>query len=413
MFRWLLIVSLSFASLCGSASLADVWPGFRGPNGSSVGKTAPPTKWDLESGENVAWTADLAGRGVSGPIVAGGRVFVTASSGPTEDRLHVFAFDAGSGKQLWQRQFWATGRTLFHPTSANAAPTPATDGERIYAFYSSNDLICLDLAGNVQWMRGLVLEHPRLGNDVGMASSPVVAGEAVVVQCECQGDSFAAAFDRRTGKALWTIPREPGANWASPVATSISVDGVATPAVVLQGSDGVALYSAATGERLASVDLPTGGIASVTVVDNALLVPASDGKLHFVSLVAGDIDPKSRRWASPTLSPGNASPLQLEAGVCVLTGAGVLVLGDPATGEVLWRKRLGGSFWATPVAAGNTVYAVSDSGTVFVVDAANKGEIVGEYELGEGQDVLGSPAIADGALYIRSHTKLWKIAEKK
>ena len=111
------------------------WPMFRGPGGRSVGQAVDlPVEWSVADGKNVAWQADLPGRGVSGPIVVDGKVFVTASSGPNRDRLHVVAFDAGSGKQLWHRQFWATGKSLCHGTSANAAPTPASDGERIFAF---------------------------------------------------------------------------------------------------------------------------------------------------------------------------------------------------------------------------------------------------------------------------------------
>ena len=130
--------------------------------------------------ENIVWTANLPGRGVSSPIVVGGKVVVTANSGPRQERLHVLAFDAKSGRELWHRQFWATGRTLTHPVGANAAPTPASDGKRIFAFYSSNDLIALDLDGNLLWFRGLAHDYPKAGNDIGMSSSPTVVGDTVV-----------------------------------------------------------------------------------------------------------------------------------------------------------------------------------------------------------------------------------------
>jgi outer membrane protein assembly factor BamB len=101
------------------------WPQFRGADSSGVSadKNVPTS-----IGENIAWSAELPGRGLSGPIVVGGRVFLTASSGYQQDRLHILCFDAITGKRLWERQFWATGRTLCHPKMCNATPTPASDG---------------------------------------------------------------------------------------------------------------------------------------------------------------------------------------------------------------------------------------------------------------------------------------------
>ncbi|MFM7072835.1 MAG: PQQ-binding-like beta-propeller repeat protein, partial [Planctomycetota bacterium] len=136
------------------ANAAD-WAQFRGPAGTSVAADAKlPTSFNVADNQNVAWRADLPGRGPSSPIVVADRVVVTCSDGPLQEKLIVACFDAKSGKSLWRRQFWATGRTYSHPDSANAAPTPASDGKRIFAFYSSNDMVCLDLDGNLQWFRG-------------------------------------------------------------------------------------------------------------------------------------------------------------------------------------------------------------------------------------------------------------------
>ena len=145
-----------------------------------------------------------------------GRVIATSASGASQDRLHVHAFDAASGKSLWERQFWATGRTLCHPTSSVAACSPMSDGQRIFAFFSSNDLVCLDLNGNLLWYRGLTLDYPTAANDVGMSSSPLVVDGTVIVQVENKGDSFAAGLDAETGQTRWKIPRKPEMNWTSP-----------------------------------------------------------------------------------------------------------------------------------------------------------------------------------------------------
>ncbi|MFT3879183.1 MAG: PQQ-binding-like beta-propeller repeat protein [Gemmatales bacterium] len=110
-----------------SFTAAGDWPSYRG-NGSAAGTSNLPLTWSKT--ENLLWSAPLPGQGPASPIVIGNTVFVTASSGYKQDRLHVFAFDGATGKKQWERQLWATGRTECHPKSAMAAPTPTADSER-------------------------------------------------------------------------------------------------------------------------------------------------------------------------------------------------------------------------------------------------------------------------------------------
>ena len=155
---------------------ASDWPQFRGTQGSAVAVDANlPASLDAQ--RNIAWKVNLPGQGHSSPVIVGDRVFVTCASGPKGKRLHALCFDAITGKQRWERQFWATGRTMCHEKMSNATPTPASDGQRIFAFYSSNDLICLDLEGNLQWFRGLNHDYQNASNSLGMSSSPI--GEIV------------------------------------------------------------------------------------------------------------------------------------------------------------------------------------------------------------------------------------------
>lgn len=391
--------------LCSQLVLAEDWPQFRGPRASSVAEAVNlPTTWSAKEGTNIAWKADLPGRGVSGPIVVGDTVVVTASSGPNESREHVLAFRAGDGQLLWHRRFWAMGRTFFHPTSSNAAPTAASDGERIFAFFSSNDLISLDLEGNVQWIRGLTLDHPRVGNDVGMSSSPVVAGNAVVVLCECQGDSFAIGCDRRTGATLWEVPRPKGSNWSSPIAMKLSD---AQSAVAMQGSDGLTLLDANTGEELTKWPGELETISSPTASGTIAYLP-SDGGLIALDLT----NPRepAERWRNNKLTPGNSSPIVAGEQVLVVKNGGVLVSGATTDGELHWQERIGGNYWATPVVSGQMLYAVSDAGKVTVVDIAT-GKTVSENDLGEA--TLGSPAVGADGLYFRSERTLRKVAAQE
>ncbi len=330
---------------------------------------------------------------------------VTASSGVKQDRLHVLCFDAADGKPLWHRQFWATGRTLTHPASANAAPTPASDGKLVFAFYSSNDMACLDLDGNLKWFRGLAHDYPAAGNDVGMSSSPIVVGDVVVAQVECQGDSFATGIDKLTGETRWRValPRE--ASWASPAV--MQGDDPKEALVLLQSPSGLEAVRAQTGEPAWKYPVACDSISSPVVVDGIVYV-ASKG---MTALQPGQGPDPEVLWNTQNLQPGAASPIVGDGRLVIVNRAGVLNCAASSDGKVQWRVRLEGEFWGTPVAVGNRVYAISQKGkgqVVEISDDGQSGKVIGSGQL-EG-NIQSSPAIVDGALYVRSDEHLWKIA---
>ncbi|MDC0934723.1 PQQ-binding-like beta-propeller repeat protein [Pirellulales bacterium] len=393
--------------ICNSATAdpsADDWPAFRG-NSASVAQSATlPLSWSVESGENIAWTADLPGRGVSSPIVVDGRVIVTAASGPREDRLHVLAFDQKTGEKLWQRNFWATGRTLFHPLSSVAANTPASDGQRVFAVFSSNDVFALDLNGDIAWIRGLNLQHPLAGNDVGMGSSPAVVDGAVIVQSEAQGASFAMALDAESGATRWEVDRPRRASWCSPIAVPYQRDGQTIAAAVLQSGGRVDIHRADTGEKLWGAELGCEAMSS-PVFDGRLFLPAG-GILAF-QLQDENGAPRNV-WRETRARSTSASPVIYREKAYVINRAGVLSC-QPIEGPGAWKLRLGGQFWATPIAAGNHLYCINQDGKAYVVELGEKGSVAGESEFGV--QVLGSPAVSGDALFVRSHGSLWKIAK--
>lgn len=392
-------------TLIGAAfSIGADWSHFRGSDGSSFS-----AQTDLPAGENIGesivWKKDLPGRAVSGPIIVGNKVFVTASGGPKDEQLFVLAYDADTGEELWRRQFWATGRTLHHPTSATAAPTPASDGESIFAFYSSNDLICLDLDGNLRWLRGLTVDFPAAYNDTGMASSPLVIGDTVIVQVESFGDSFAAGIDKRTGETRWRIPRKTNSNWCSPVLWHSPQGDVA----LLQSSDRLSAIEPLTGKEIWAYEADCSTIPSPTVAGKTIYL-ASGG---VTALEPKGNDAPSALWKGNRLGPDSASPIVVNDSIYVINGAGVLVCGDVKDGKVKWQTRLSGTYWATPVVAGSHLYAVNQDGLLQVVklpDGEGKGEVVAKHELGEG--AFGSPAIGDGAIYIQSEKSLFKFGKR-
>lgn len=390
-------------SLCSVVAAGD-WLQFRGTDNRSVAAAEPvPAEWDDE--KNVAWKVGLPGDGVSSPIVVDNRVVVTASSGPNQDRLHVLCFDVENGQLLWHRQFWATGRTLHHPTSSVAANSPASDGERIFAFFSTNDLIALDLDGNLLWLRGLTSDYPKAGNDVGMASSPVVVDSTVIVQVENQGDSFAAGIDAETGVNRWKIPRNESENWASP--TVLSTGNGGQDLVLLQSGTELVAIEPRTGSTVWKFESACGTIPSAAVDGNEVYVP-SEG-LTALSLPAEGGDP-TRLWQSNKLSAGSASPVVHDGKVYIVKRAGVLSCGEAESGDVLWQLRLKGTFWATPVLADGHLFLINQEGVAQIVSVdGEEGKLVSQYDFGE--QVLSSPAVADGAIYFRGESNLWKIAE--
>ncbi|MEI6256533.1 MAG: PQQ-binding-like beta-propeller repeat protein [Planctomycetota bacterium] len=386
------------AGCCVTATAAD-WPEFLGPLGRGVATEAIRMRWS--EAEGIAWKADLPGRGVSSPIVVGDLVVVTASSGARQDRLHILALDRQTGRTAWHRQFWATGRTFAHSTSAVAAGTPASDGKRIVALFSSCDLFALDLAGRLLWQRNLAVEHPRSGNDIGMGSSPRIIEDTVVVQIDCQGDAFAIGVDAATGADRWTAPREKIASWSSPLAVTSPEHGAC---VLLQSPRGLDLRRVADGETVWSWKGDCSTIPGTAESGATLYVPGTG----IVAVAVGSDSAAAPAWRSNKLSCGIASPVVWGDSIACLNRAGVLVVAATADGNVRGQVRLAGSFWASPLVAGTTLIAANKDGKTFLVSTVGEPKIIAENELPG--TFTATPALADGSLYLRSETTLWKVA---
>src|SRR5206468_2022676 len=98
-----------------------------------------------------------------------------------------------------------------------AAPTPATDGERVYALFATGDLVCLGADGDLLWYRALARDYPHISNQVGMAASPVLYKDVLLVPMETADESFAAGLDKLTGTNRWKVRRPREINWGTPV----------------------------------------------------------------------------------------------------------------------------------------------------------------------------------------------------
>ncbi|MBK8094343.1 MAG: PQQ-binding-like beta-propeller repeat protein [Verrucomicrobiaceae bacterium] len=382
---------LSLLSLSFTSAHAD-WLQFRGPGATAVSTEAAVPAEQLK----IAWTADLPGRGLSAPIIVGQRVFVTCASGPEQETLHVFCFDVASGKKKWERSMRSTGRTMTHPKTSVAAATPCSDGERVFALFSSNDLFAFDLDGNLLWLRGLTYDYANASNSLGMAQSPVVLDGTLVVQSENDSESFAAGLDVASGRNKWKLDRPKAANWSSAT--------IWNNVVALQSSKGILGVDPGTGKTM--WDYADGASTTPSsVVSHGVLYAVS----HGITALSPENGAVTQLWRHEKLNPGTASPLVLGDHLYVVNGAGVLIKASLKNGDELWKLRLKGPFSGSPVAAGNRIHIVNERGIFQTIDPSvePEGKVTQEIELKE--TVLTTPAIADGAIFVRSDSKLWML----
>ena len=394
----LALAALSFTSLAGD------WPQFRGPDSTGVAADAI-----IPAQPKIHWSAPLPGRGLSSPIVVGGKIFLTCSSGPKQERLHLLCFDAEKGSVLWERQLLATGRTMSHAKTSVAASTPCSDGRRVFALWSCNDLAAFDLDGNLLWVRGLTADYPNASNSLGMASSPIIIGDTVVAMIENDSESYTLGIDANTGRNVWKLERPKAANWTSPLAWR--ADAKAAPIALLQSSKGILAVDPSTGSRL--WDYPEGASTmSSSVVAAGVIYAPSNGVTALTPQSSGAAP--AQLWRSKQLNPSTISPIVLGDRIFSVNGAGVITTAAVKTGEIGWKLRLTGPFSSSPVGAGQRLLMVNEKGLVQIVDiSAPEGAVLGQLQLplkeAAKETILCTPALSTRHVFLRSDSTLWRL----
>ena len=127
-----------------TAGAAD-WPQFRGPNGSGIGDGQPPVEFGPS--QNLLWKTAV-GAGLSSPVIAKGRVFLTDFDRATK-QLSTLCLDQRTGEILWRRTVAPVEIGKVHQIGSPAAPTPVTDGERVYVYFGSYGLLSYDFDGKL------------------------------------------------------------------------------------------------------------------------------------------------------------------------------------------------------------------------------------------------------------------------
>ncbi len=387
-------------------SLASDWPQFRGPDstGTAADATIPPKL-------KIDWSVALPGRGLASPIVVGGKVFLTCSSGPKQERLHLICFNTADGAKLWERQLRATGRTMSHPKTAIAASTPCSDGRRVFAVWSCNDAAAFDLDGNLLWVRGLTVDYANASNSLGMASSPIVIGETLVTMIENDSESYTLGLDVKTGRKLWKLERPKAAYWCCPFPWR--ADAKSTTIAVLQSSKGLMGVDAASGSKLWEYTEGASTMSS-SVVAAGVIYATSNG-ITALAPKASDSAP-AQLWRSKQINPATISPLVLDGRIFSINGAGVLTMADLQAGDSKWKLRMTGPFSGSPVGAGQRLLAVNEKGLVQIVDiTAPEGAVIGQLQLPLKEKtkelILCTPALSGRHVFIRTDSTLWRLGE--
>ena len=402
------------------------WPSFRGPNGSGV-SDAKRVPVEFGPSSNVGWKVAVPPGG-SSPVIAGDRLFLTASD---EGKLLTLAFDRRSGKLLWRAEVEAARTEPRHKLNSRASATPATDGASVYAFFPEFGLVSYDAKGRERWRVAL----GPFSNLHGMAASPLLHGDALYLVCDQDTDSFVLALDKNTGRTLWKVERlDVVHGFATPNIFQLRDGG---PQLIVPGSYQIVSYDAGTGRKLWSVHGLTWQVKTSAVVDGGVVyatgwAPGADagqrselppfetalaradadgdkklsneelppewkhgGSWNFIDLNRdGKLDARDWTFYRSRRAAHNVTVAIKPAGAS----------GDLTESHVLWKYDRSVPQVSSPLLYEGLLYTVKDGGILTALDAAT-GAVRKQARL---QGALGnyysSPIVADGRLYIAAET---------
>lgn len=420
--RLLPLIAITSAFITHSASAADDvrdWPQFRGPGGRASDRSPHlPAEWGPD--RNIRWQVELPGPGGSSPIVVGEQIFLTCYSGygidaqsPGERRnlvRHLLCRDRAGGKLLWQRDIPAeevvASYVDFLQQHGYATSTPASDGERVYVSLENSGVHCFDLSGRPLW-------EYKVGKHVhnwGSAGSLVVDGRCVYVNAAVESDSL-LALDKLTGEEVWRFKRVIG-SWSTPVPLELA-DG--RRELLLNEKQRLLGLDRDTGRQLWSYQTDQSVGASTPTVSDGL-VYLSGGNPKFVAALrpggTGDVTQSPVVWRTDGVGSSISSPVLYDGRIYVID-RGVAASLDATTGKVVAKARLTPSeatFYASPVAAADKIFAVARESGVYVLSTEPKFAQLANNRL-DTSIFNATPAIHGGELLLRSNRYLYCVGE--
>ncbi len=418
------------------------WSQWRGADGTGVATAANlPAAWQPD--KNIKWKTPLAGRGHSSPIVWGKRIFLTAEingevvpgakavahtlegqpfkhpdsiGGDRKHTFKVLCLDRDSGKLLWERTAYE-GPVYDdrHRKGSYAAPTPATDGKSVFAWFGTegDGLYSYDFNGKLLW-KAPVSKIASVG--MGPGASPVLFENLVILQCdEDNGEkSFITAIHAKTGKEAWRVARKVQASWSTPLI-------VRTPQraeLIASGAEFVIAYDPKTGKELwrTKGHEDTGVPTPVAGQGMAFIVAGYPQKRTMAIKLGGSGDLTNTSnivWKYEKGSAYVPSPILYHDYLYLLTDRGIMTCLDAKTGKVQYeggRLPVPATVTASPIAFDDKILLTSEDGDTYVIKAGAKHEVIATNSVGE--PVYASPAVADGMIFIRGEKHLFCITAK-
>ena len=416
---WILCWLTTFLTFGPQISLAEDWPGFRGPGRQGISNEKNlPTQWSATS--NIAWKTAIAGEGWSSPIVFGDRVFVTTAAEEGAS-FHLMCLDRKTGAVLWDRQVLRQKPGHRQPLNSYASSTPVTDGTNVYIVAFDGSIAAVSMEGQIVWLN----RDFEYFSEHGLGVSPILYKELLIVAFDPSSSgpdpklgwqepwdkAVILALDKNTGKVRWEGKR--GLSRIAHVSPQIlSVDGkdhlISSAGNVIQGFD------PDTGERIWTVSSPGEGVVPSVVTGEGLIFTTSgfgDSAIRVVRAGGkGDVTKTHLAWESAEDVPKIPSMLYAKPHLYLVTEAGVAKCFKAATGEVIWRERLSDRFSASPVWADGKIYFLSDKGTTTVIADGSEFKVLAKNELNE--TCKASPAISQQNIFIRSDKHLFCIGHK-
>ena len=435
----LALVAVLLASHSARSAADENWPQWRGPGGRGVASgTDYADEWT--PAKNIAWKAPVEGRGHSSPVIWGTHLFLTTSvkgehvPGHTapdhldfslkpgylhpdseavdyKHTLKVLAYDARSGKLLWERT--AYDGLMYdnrHKANTYASSTVATDGKLLYAFFEAAGIYAYDFSGKLVW-KASVGNIAKAG--MGPGTSPLIWENLLILQCdqEMGAGSAILALDRFTGKEVWRTDRTTRRSWATPVIVQAGT----RQELIASGAEMVAGYDPRTGKELwRGPGVRSHPIPSAVAGHGLVYLSAGSAAKRALAIRpggTGDItDTGHVVWQYQKGTAYTASPVLHGDYLYLMSDGGILTCLDAKTGAVVYeggRPPVPATFRSSLVAFGENILQTSDEGETFVIRAGPKHEVLRTNSVGE--PVWASLAFAQGTIYIRGDKHLFAI----
>ncbi len=403
---------------------AGDWPQFRGPEGNGHSEARNlPLNWSEKN--NVIWKTAIHDRGWSSPVIYGNQIWLTSASQDGR-KLYALCIDRESGRIIQDMKLFEVSQPQYaHPFNTYASPTPVIEEGRVYITFGSPGTACIDTKSfKVLWeRRDIECNHFR-----GAGSSPILFQDLLIMNFDGSDHQFVTALDKRTGKTVWQTKRsidfQDLDGSGKPAAEGDYRKAFATPHIVKVngklelislGAKAAYSYDPFTGKELWRLEERAQHSASTRPVigHGMIFYPTgfSAGQLFAVRTGGkGLITDTHVAWKIKRGVSNKPSILLIDDLIYMVGDAGIASCIEAKTGEMVWQKRIGGEYSASPVYADGKVWFFSEEGKTTVIKPGRAFEMLAENRLDDG--FLASPAIAGNAFYLRTRTHLYKVEEK-